>query len=376
MRPRSRSAFRIAIICALKVEADAVLEVLDPESTSWGSFGKAEGDNNSYTTGSINCHNIVVLYSGAGIPKTSAAAGNLFLSFPNISLVLVVGVCGGVPIAVDRRDIFLGDLVISSDAVHYTSKKQYPTGSARITRRDDELGKQQPEARNFVRKFELSTYQKKLQQGIQTELEKYHAVAPQAFPPYPGISHDTLFAPDFQHKHRDIGACENGVCSTDGVSVCLSARTATCSELDCASDTGACIRRRQSVSGGIPALSVHVGTFGTGDTVMKSGTDRDLIASKDSIDAFEMESAGVWDQRPTIVLKSVCDYADSHKNDDWHGYAAGVAALGLKVLLQYKELPGVGKEHRSSCLRHTFSLLLDHPIESSDVLCKSSSRHR
>lgn len=346
-RPRTRSSFHIAIICALKVEADAVLEVLDPESTSWDSFGKAEGDNNTYTTGSINRHNIVVLYSGAGIPKTSAAAGHLFHSFPNISLVLVVGVCGGVPIAPNRRDIFLGDLVISSDAVHYTSKKQYPQGSERITGRDDALGKQQPEARNFVRKFELSTYQRKLQQGIQTELEKYHVIAPEAFPLCPGTSHDRLFAPDFQHKHRGTGACENDVCSIVGASVCLSARTSTCSELGCGSDKDAYVRCRDCAFGESPAPSVHVGTFGTGDTVMKSGVDRDLIARKDSIDAFEMESAGVWDQRPTIILKSVCDYADSHKNDNWHRYAAGVAALGLKVLLQYKELPGVGKDHRS-----------------------------
>ncbi len=27
-----------------------------------------------------------------------------------------------------------------------------------------------------------------------------------------------------------------------------------------------------------------------------------------------MEGAGVWDEVPYIVIKGICDYADSHKN--------------------------------------------------------------
>lgn len=46
-----------------------------------------------------------------------------------------------------------------------------------------------------------------------------------------------------------------------------------------------------------------------------------------------MEGAAVWDRIPTIVIKAVCDYADSHKNEDWQKYAAAVAAAGAKALL-------------------------------------------
>jgi hypothetical protein len=37
---------------------------------------------------------------------------------------------------------------------------------------------------------------------------------------------------------------------------------------------------------------------------------------------------------PTIVIKSVCDYADSHKNKEWQAYAAATAAACIKAILE------------------------------------------
>jgi hypothetical protein len=48
---------------------------------------------------------------------------------------------------------------------------------------------------------------------------------------------------------------------------------------------------------------------------------------------FEMEAAGIMDQIPCLVVRGICDYADSHKQDDWHYYAAAVAAAYCKALL-------------------------------------------
>jgi nucleoside phosphorylase len=53
------------------------------------------------------------------------------------------------------------------------------------------------------------------------------------------------------------------------------------------------------------------------DLVMKSGYHRDAIAAKERVIAFEMEGAGVWDNFPTVVIKGVCDYGDSHKKEKW-----------------------------------------------------------
>ena len=94
--------------------------------------------------------------------------------------------------------------------------------------------------------------------------------------------------------------------------------------------------------------AIYIGPVASGDQVMKSGEDRDRIAQKEGIIAFEMEGAGVWEEVPCIVVKGVCDYADCHKNKKWQNFAAATAASASKaILLRYiqtdKVLDGDGK---------------------------------
>jgi nucleoside phosphorylase len=68
---------------------------------------------------------------------------------------------------------------------------------------------------------------------------------------------------------------------------------------------------------------------------MKSGEHRDQVAKREKIIAFEVEGAEVFDVIPSVVvIKGVCDYADSHKNKKWHAYAAATAAAYMKAFLQ------------------------------------------
>jgi hypothetical protein len=46
-----------------------------------------------------------------------------------------------------------------------------------------------------------------------------------------------------------------------------------------------------------------------------------------------MEAAGVFDEYPGVVVRGICDYADSHKNKGWQNYAAATAAACAKQLL-------------------------------------------
>jgi hypothetical protein len=71
------------------------------------------------------------------------------------------------------------------------------------------------------------------------------------------------------------------------------------------------------------------------DTVMKSGQHRDEIARREKVIGFEIEGAGVWDNVPCIIIKGVCDYADSHKNKLWQAYAAATRASVAKAFLEY-----------------------------------------
>lgn len=68
---------------------------------------------------------------------------------------------------------------------------------------------------------------------------------------------------------------------------------------------------------------------------MKSGEDRDEIATEEEMIAFEMESAGIWGVFPCLIIKGVCDYAGSHKNKTWQPYAAAAAAACMKASLDF-----------------------------------------
>lgn len=60
-------------------------------------------------------------------------------------------------------------------------------------------------------------------------------------------------------------------------------------------------------------VKVFYGNIATADQVMGHANTRDRIAKEHGILCFEMEAAGV-DNFPCLVLRGVCDYADSHKN--------------------------------------------------------------
>ena len=71
--PTQRKDFEIAIICALRSEADAVEALFDIFWDDEKSYGKASGDPNAYTTSVIGSHNVVLAYM-PGMSKGSTAS--------------------------------------------------------------------------------------------------------------------------------------------------------------------------------------------------------------------------------------------------------------------------------------------------------------
>ncbi|KAJ0377842.1 hypothetical protein COL922a_014089, partial [Colletotrichum nupharicola] len=62
-------------------------------------------------------------------------------------------------------------------------------------------------------------------------------------------------------------------------------------------------------------------------------TVRDRLIAEKNVLCFEMEAAGLMNHFPCLVIRGICDYSDSHKNDAWQGYAAMVAGVYAKELL-------------------------------------------
>jgi nucleoside phosphorylase len=79
---------------------------------------------------------------------------------------------------------------------------------------------------------------------------------------------------------------------------------------------------------------IHYGTIGSANRVVKNAAQREKLKSGDlDIMCVEMEAAGLMDSFPCLVIRGICDYADSHKNKKWQPYAAATAAAYMKEIL-------------------------------------------
>ncbi|KAJ1323000.1 FxSxx-COOH system tetratricopeptide repeat protein [Microdochium nivale] len=343
-RPAARRDFEIAIICALAHEADAVEALFDHRWSDDGPpYDKAPGDPNAYSTGALGRHNVVLAYMpGAARSSAAAVAAHCRASFPNIRQALVVGTCGVVPFYEDDAascEIILGDVLVCSRVVQY-DQGRHPPG--RFTRKDtllDSHGWPDTEIRNVLEN--LQSFQAR--KTLQAKLIEYLGVIqrePGLQAGYPGIEYDKLYDATYRHV---AGKKPCDECGCDGPQVSRARLASTASPR--------------------PAPEVHCGPMASGDTVPRSGQDRDNLARQQAVVGFEVEGAGVWDVFPCVVIKAACDYADNHKNKAWQHYAAATAAACAKAFLD-SWVPAVPEPSEQSTIRGVpYALALAEPEE-------------
>lgn len=340
--PKDREGFEIAVICALQSEADAVEALFDEYWDEDGDrYGKAPGDTNAYTTGAIGRHNVVLAHMpGIGKGNAASVASSFRSSFGRIKLALIVGVCGGVPIGTDDEEVLLGDVIISTGIIQYDFGRQLPDRFIRKDTLVDNLGRPNAEIRAFLSKLGGVRGRKRLGDNTFGYLQELCKKADFPKARYPGAAEDKLYERTYRHKHHTLPACTIcRECEKKEDKVCKIALESSCSELEC-NENKLVHRQRllRSIDVGKAAEEqkpcIHFGLIASGDTVMKSGEDRDEVVAREKVIGFEMEGAGVWDNFPSVVVKGVSDYADSHKNKEWQGYAAATAAACMKAFLK------------------------------------------
>jgi nucleoside phosphorylase/tetratricopeptide (TPR) repeat protein len=282
-----------------------------------------------------------------GKASAASATASLRSSYPGVRLVLVTGICGGVPRAAGTgEEMVLGDVVISKTVVQYDLGRRYPDGFVTKDTVEDSLGKPDKNIRSLVTIFETDLGRERLEKRTAAILQDIQNTAARKGRGgkyrYPGAAQDKLFLPEYQHKHRLLLStclCAESTEGSDGV--CQESRNLSCDEIGC--DDKYLVRRgrletnqRLELDDGNEAQSpaIFVGRIASGDSVLKSGEHRDMLAKRHGIIAFEMEGAGIWDEIPCIVVKGVCDYADSHKKKKWQDFAAAMAASATKALLE------------------------------------------
>ncbi|OJJ42522.1 hypothetical protein ASPZODRAFT_1302736 [Penicilliopsis zonata CBS 506.65] len=272
MRPQTRSEFTVAIFCALPLEADAVEALFDETYGRLNAvYGRSSGDANTYTTGRIGQHNVVLCHlPGMGKGTAASAASGLRASYSGIELALVVGICGGIPFLPTGDRVLLGDIIVSDSVIEYDFGRQYLDGFQRKTGVKDTLGRPNREVRGMLAALKTTKTQTEFRDHISRHLRTLQQASSQWQPP-----------------------------------------------------------------GNTDPVSVHIGTIASADTVMKSEEDRDRLARTEGVIAFEMEGSGVWDDFSCVIIKGVCDYADSHKDKEWQAYAAATGASGAKAFLEH-----------------------------------------
>lgn len=85
---------------------------------------------------------------------------------------------------------------------------------------------------------------------------------------------------------------------------------------------------------------VFKGPIASANIVVKDEKLREEIRDKHKVLAIEMEGSGIADasvdnQAGFTVVRGVCDYVDSKKNDAWHGYASLSAAAYTYELIKH-----------------------------------------
>lgn len=338
-RPSHRKDFQIAIICALSLEYDAATLIVDEFWDQDGKqYGRTSGDTNIYRNGRIGMHNVVLmLLPNMGKAAVAGSAASLRTSYSNLRIAFLVGVCGGVPI-LGVHEALLGDVVIGEAIIQYDFGRQYPEKF--ITKETAVATQSLPnkDIRTLLAYFKSDTGKTDLRHNAARHLKALQDAAIRKEHQYsynhPGFAEDKLFIATYRHKHR--GEPSGDSCCESG-NYCDQAAQSSCSELGC--DEGKLVQRqrlkriRNFSREETQCPHVFIGRVASADTVMKSGDHRDRIAKQYNVIAFEMEGAGLWDECPCIVVKGICDYADSHKNKIWQPFAAATAAAAVKAIL-------------------------------------------
>ncbi|CVK97670.1 related to S. pombe trp-asp repeat containing protein [Fusarium mangiferae] len=324
----SPSVYTIGWIAALAIEQAAARALLDEEHSEPNNFHPSLSDTNNYIWGRVGQHNIVIASLPAGVYGTTSAAttaSDLVHSLPQIRFGLLVGIGGGIARPIDDQDIRLGDVVVSQPYGVTGGVVQYDFGKAKANGVWERTGSiDKPPAVLLKALANLQAEHEIRPSKIPRILTAMLKANPGMKRPgsnftYQGSENDRLFPSDYEH--------------VDGK---------TCKQCDVS-------RRIDREERKTTEPVIHYGVIASGNTLIKDAKFRDSLTESMGYRCLcvEMEAVGLVDKFPCLVIRGICDYADSHKNDQWQRYAASTAAafavelLGFVPARQLKESPRV-----------------------------------
>ncbi|KAI1880051.1 hypothetical protein JX265_001672 [Neoarthrinium moseri] len=306
------SIYTVGWICAVGTELVAATAFLDEEHDALEQ--QPATDNNTYILGRIWKHNVVIAalpHWQYGLVSAATVARDMLRSFPNVRLGLMVGIGGGAPSP--KHDIRLGDIVVSSPDYGTGGVLQYDYGKTIQGERFAMTGylNQPPQCLLTAISVLESRYESD-GHTINADIERVFEKKPRLRSKYqkPDSYTDKLYHSSYRHA---------GGKSDDCAIVCDNADSLV-------------IRRQRSQVEDSPMI--HFGLIASASQLMQDADIRDRLSTEKGILCFEMEAAGLMNHFPCLVIRGICDYSDTHKNEAWQGYAAMAAGAYAKDLLR------------------------------------------
>ncbi|KAF2233436.1 purine and uridine phosphorylase [Viridothelium virens] len=298
-QPRGRrlrsTEYTVGLICALFTELSAVRGALDEEHEE---VSHSINDSNTYTLGRMAGHNVVLacLPNGQyGTNPAAAVATALRFRFRSVRIGLLVGIGGGVPS--QGYDIRLGDVVVSEPTAQHGGVIQYDRG--KVLKDND---------------FQRTGYLQSPPTVLLTAVSKLRS--------------------NHVSRINNLGTHLSKICRNPYFAKGKGGADylAIDDQVEADPDPRVASALRQHRDSELP--HIHYGAIASGNEVIKNGRVRDRISEAlGGVLCFEMEAAGLMNIFPCIVIRGICDYADTHKNKDWQPYAAAAAAAYAKELL-------------------------------------------
>ncbi|KAI1842958.1 hypothetical protein JX266_010811 [Neoarthrinium moseri] len=306
------SIYTVGWICAVGTELVAATAFLDEEHDALEQ--QPATDNNTYILGRIWKHNVVIAalpHWQYGLVSAATVARDMLRSFPNVRLGLMVGIGGGAPSP--KHDIRLGDIVVSSPGYGTGGVLQYDYGKTIQGERFAMTGylNQPPQCLLTAISVLESRYESD-GHTINADIERVFEKKPRLRSKYqkPDSYTDKLYHSSYRHA---------GGKSDDCATVCDNA------------DSLVTRRQRSQVE---DSPMIYFGLIASANQLMQDADIRDRLSTEKGILCFEMEAAGLMNHFPCLVIRGICDYSDTHKNEAWQGYAAMAAGAYAKDLLR------------------------------------------
>ncbi|CAI0649053.1 unnamed protein product [Colletotrichum noveboracense] len=302
-------AYTVGWICAVTAESVAAQAFLNEEHR-----------------GCISSHNVVIPALPEGEYSTTSAATvakDMLHSFPNVRIRLIVSIGGGAPS--QKHNIRLGDIVVSKPGdgdggvFQYDFSKTIQDCSFQETR----FLNQPPALLRAALATLKATYEIKGHHLIKEVNKNLKKIKKRSKYKQPSPVSNRLYKSYIIHPSN----------SPNEYNIAYGNNTA-------------CLITQPKRDEEDDNPTIHYSLIASGNQLMKDAHIQDKLAAERNVLCFEIEAASLMNHFPCLVIRGICDYSDSHKNKEWQGFAAIIAAAYARDLLHQIALSSVKAERQ------------------------------